>query len=31
MQHERMMSGLSGEAEPFPELHAVQEIGGEER
>lgn len=25
MQHETMMFGLSGEAEPFPELHAVQE------
>lgn len=25
MQHKTTMAGLSGEAEPFPELHAVQE------
>lgn len=25
MQHKTTMTGLSGEAESFPELHAVQE------
>lgn len=25
MQHRTTMSGLSGKAEPFPELHAAQE------